>query len=153
MRKNRMTTFVGQKRFVYLAVVGIAAVSLASTLGCSAEARARRGLRSIVHEQIKQFNKYHRREIKPTVYQSKGRQRFYRTYKERVDPVKNMRRTNSIDTPFIATLRFVENTYLTDRRKTAEEAGRDSHFILSTSRKREIVYAFVGGTWKKKEIY
>ncbi|NQU09018.1 MAG: hypothetical protein HQ583_10670 [Candidatus Abyssubacteria bacterium] len=148
-----MTTFVGGKRFVYLAVVGIAAVSLASTLGCSADARARRGLKNIVYEQIKQFNKYHLREIKPTVYQSKGKQRFYRTYKERVDHVQNMRRTNSIDTPFIATLRFTENTYLTQRRDTADEAGRDSHFILSTSRKREIVYAFVGDMWKKKEIY
>lgn len=120
-------------------------------LGCSAEARAKRGLRRIAYKEINQFNKYHQRDVKPKVYESRGR--FYRIYHERINPVTNMRRTNSIDTPYISTLTFTENIYLTHRRSTKEEAARDSHFILSNPRKREILFTFVNGSWKKKEEF
>ncbi len=118
---------------------------------CSEEATAKRTLSRVRYEEIDQFNKYNQREIKPMVYESGGR--FYRVYHERTDPVVNMRRTNSLDTPFIATLNFTENLYLTKKHQEWEECNRDSHFILSNSAKREVVYAFSGGSWKKKETY
>ena len=146
-----MAALTGRKAFIGLLTAVIGAVFLVGALGCGGEAGARRGLRRVVHKEIKQFNKYHQREVKPYVYQSGGR--FYRTFKERVDARQSMRRTNSLDTPYIASLSFTEDTYLTQRRATAAEAKRDVHFILSNSSKREIVYAYVGGLWKKKETY
>lgn len=131
-------------------LAGGALVFLA-TSGCSDEARAQRSLKKIVYKEVAQFNKYHQREVKPNVYKSLGS--FYRIYHERTDPVVNMRRTNSLDTPYIATLRFTENVYLTRRHTSREDCKRDSHFILSNSNKRELVYAFAGGSWKKKEAY
>ena len=139
----------GRKECVILLAMSL--VVLIAVAGCSQEARARRGLKSVIHKEIDQFNKYHEREVKPKVYESGGR--FYRIYHERVEPVVNMRRTNSIDTPYIATLTFTENIYLTQRRADSKESKQDSHFILSNSAKREVVYTFVGGSWKKKEVY
>jgi hypothetical protein len=118
---------------------------------CSEEARAKRALNSVLHEEMGQFNKYHLREGKPKIYESGGQ--FYRVYHEREDPVPNMRRTNSIDTPYIATINFTENTYLTRKHRTWEDSHRDSHFILSNTVKREFVYTFASGSWRKKEIY
>jgi hypothetical protein len=129
----------------------ILAVTLGLTTGCSAEARAKRGLKRLVYENITQWNKYHQRDVKPNAYQSAGR--FYRVFKERVDPTENLRKTNSKTTPFVATIGFTENTYLTARHASAADAKRDSHFSLSKTRKGEVVYALVSGTWKKKEIY
>lgn len=146
-----MTVSLTRRYFLRLAVLALGTHLLFCVTGCSAKARARRGLRRVVYREIKQFNKYHRREVKPAVYISRGR--FYRTYKDRVDHVVNMRRTNSLDTPFIATLSFTENTYNTRLRAAREESAGDSHFILSRSKKREIIYAFTGGSWKRKEIY
>ncbi|RJP72771.1 MAG: hypothetical protein C4532_05390, partial [Candidatus Abyssobacteria bacterium SURF_17] len=124
---------------------------LLGVAGCSEEARAHRGLKKVVHREIGQFNKYHQREVKPNVYESGGR--FYRIYHERVDPLSNVRRTNSLDTPYIATLNFTEHVYLTKKHASMKECRTDSHFILSNTTKREIVYAFVNGSWKRKEVY
>jgi hypothetical protein len=121
------------------------------TAGCSAQARAKRALKRVVHKEIDQFNKHHQRQVKPNVYESSGQ--FYRIYHERTDPTENMRRTNSIETPYIATLVFTENIYLTRRHPTGKESKQDAHFILNSSNKREIVYTFVNGMWKKKETY
>ena len=139
------------KVFNRLMVFALGAILLAAAPGCGSEAVARRGLKRIVHKEIKQFNKFHRREVKPNVYKSGSR--FYRTYKERVDATETMRRTNSVDTPYIATLNFTENTYLTKRRNEFGEAKMDVHFIRTQSVKRQIIYAYVGGLWKKKETY
>ena len=131
--------------------VSVAVFLLVAAAGCSVEDRAQRSLKKVVHTEIKQFNKFNRTVEKPKVYQSKGK--FYRIYKERVEPVVNMRRTNSVDTPYIATLRFTEDLYLTRRHDTREDSSADAHFIHSGSRKREVLYAFVNGAWKKKEIH
>jgi len=146
-----MTAGVSQNQYVRLFLLAMGIVFVITVLGCSEEARARRTLSSVVYKEIGQFNKYHQREVKPNVYESGGR--FYRIYHERVEPVVNMRRTNSIDTPYIATLSFTENIYLTQRRADRKECKQDSHFALSNSAKREVIYAFVGGSWKKKEVY
>jgi hypothetical protein len=134
-----------------MAVLAVGLMFFLAFIGCSEEARARRGLNRVVHQEIDQFNKYNRRKIKPQEYIS-GNQ-FYRIYHEREDPVINMRRTNSIDTPYMATLNFTEHTYLTKKHSSAEECRRDSHFILSNTVKREIVFTFAGGSWRKKESY
>jgi hypothetical protein len=127
-------------------------LSLALCLtACSEEGRAKRALNSVIHEEIDQFNKYHLREVKPKIYESSGQ--FYRVYHEREDAVPNMRRTNSVDTPYIATINFTENIYLTRKHRTWEDSHRDIHFILSNSVKRELVYTFASGSWRKKEIY
>ena len=151
MRRDKMSIPDGRRALIGIAIFTICAIVLASTTGCSEDAVANRSLKKVVHTEIKQFNKHHQREIKPTVYQSGGR--FYKTFKERVDSTTNMRRTNSVDTPYIATIRFTENTYLTQRRSSSAESQKDSHFSLSGSRKGEIVYTYVGGLWRKKEIY
>jgi hypothetical protein len=127
------------------------AILLFILAACSQEVRARRTLNGVLHEEVAQFNKYHQREVKPNVYESGGR--FYRVYHERTDPVVNMRRTNSVDTPYIATVSFTENVYLTKKHPSREECRGDSHFILSNSTKREIVYAFANDSWRKKEVY
>jgi len=140
------------RRSVFIvAILAMCSLALASMTGCGEEAVAKRSLKKVVHEEIKQFNKYHQREIKSNVYQSRGG--FYRMFKERVDPETTMRRTNSVDTPYIATIRFTENTYLTLRRPTSAEAQHDSHFSLADSINSEVVYTYVGGAWRKKEIY
>lgn len=146
-----MAAFAGRRAFIRLTVVLIGAAVLTSTSGCSAEARARRGLKKVVHKEIKQWNKYYQREVKPNAYHSGGR--FYRVFKERVNPTVTMRRTNSVDTPYMATISFTESRYVTRRRATAEEAKKDVHFILSNTRKGEVIYTFVAGSWKKKEVY
>jgi len=151
MRKGKAPVFISRRVFVNSAAFIMATLLLFSTTGCSAKARASRSLKRIAYKEIKQFNKYHLREVRPNAYIS-GR-RFYRTYKERTDHVVNMRGTKSPSTPFVATLGFTENTYLTTPRASREESIRDSHFVLSESKKREIVYAFVGGLWRRKEIY
>ena len=144
-----MTERISRKRWIRSAVLAVAAVSLIAMIGCSLEAHARRSFKKIVYQETKQFNKYNKKEEKPKVYKTdKG---FYRIYKERIEPTTNMRRTNSIDTPFIATLVFTENVYVTHCRKTMTEARGDSHYILSNSSKREILYTFVDGGWKKKQ--
>ncbi len=144
-----MISMDSRKKFVllFLLLCGFAVVAA----GCSADARAKRALKRVVHKEIKQFNKYHQREIKPNVYESGGE--FYRIFHERVDPVVNMRRTNSIDTPYIATLVFEERIYLTRPHSSSKEGREDAHFILNSENKRELVYAFTGGAWKKKEVY
>lgn len=145
-----MTAGVSKKSYaLFLLAMAMGLVIVLS--GCSEEARARRGLSRVVHKEIDQFNKYYQREVKPNVYESGGR--FYRIYHERIDPVVNMRRTNSIDTPYVATVSFTENIYLTQRRADRKECKQDSHFTLSSSAKREVVYTFAGGSWKKKEVY
>jgi hypothetical protein len=141
----------GRKALIGIAIFTFCAMFLLSLTGCSEEAVASRSLKKVVRTEIKQFNKYHQREIKSNVFQSGGK--FYRTFKERVDSTTSMRRTNSVDTPYIATIRFTENTYLTQRRSSSVESQKDSHFSLSHSRNGEIVYAYVGGLWRKKEIY
>lgn len=144
-----MTERINRKRWIRSAVLAMAAVSLIAMIGCSLEAYARRSFKKIVYKEIKQFNKYNIKEEKPKVYKTgKG---FYRIYKERIEPTTNMRRTNSIDTPFIATLVFTENVYATRRQKTMAEARGNSHYILSNSSKREILYTFVDGGWKRKQ--
>lgn len=145
----RRSSYHRARRGLMLALVGTTFLLLVA--GCSEQARAKRMLNRVVHQEIDQFNKYHQREIKPKVYESAGR--FYRVYHERVDPVVNMRRTNSVDTPYIATVGFTENLYLTRKHQSSEESRSDSHFILSNSSKREIVYTFAGGSWRKKEVY
>ncbi len=142
---------MGAKRHISLFLLAMVVVFAIAASGCSEEARARRSFSSVVHKEINQFNKYYEREVKPNVYESGGR--FYRIYHERVDPVVNMRRTNSLDTPYIATLNFTENVYTTQRRGDRKESKQDSHFTLSSSDKREVVYTFVGGSWKRKEVY
>jgi len=134
-----------------IAVLTAGLMLLLAFIGCSEEARAKHSLNRVVHQEIDQFNKYNRREVKPKLYIS-GNQ-FYRIYREREDPVANMRRTNSIDTPYMATLNFTEHTYLTKKHSTQKECRSDSHFILSNSVKRELVYTFAGGSWRKKESY
>ena len=146
-----MAVPTGRKACIRFALLATCVVFLASTFGCSPESRARRSLKRLAHKEIKQFNKYHLREVKPSIYISGDR--FYRTYHERVDPIVNMRRTNSIDTPYIATISFVENIYLTRRHTNRKDCAGDNHYILSNSAKREIIYAFVNGLWKKKETY
>lgn len=146
-----MAVPAGRKEFVGFTLFLLCAALLAAPVACSPESRARRGLKKIVHQEIKQFNKHHLKEIKPKIYISG--QRFYRTYHERVDPVVNMRRTNSIDTPYVATISFTENVYLTRRHTSSTDCAGDSHYILSRSSRREIIYAFVNGLWKKKETY
>lgn len=146
-----MTVPAGRKEFVRFTLFVVCATLLAAPLACSPEARARRSLKKVVYKEIKQFNKYHLREVKPKIYLSG--QRFYRTYHERIDPVVNMRRTNSIDTPYVATISFTENIYLTRRHTSGKDCAGDSHYILSRSSRREIIYAFVNGLWKKKETY
>jgi hypothetical protein len=125
----------------------IAAITIT---GCGQEAVANRSLNKVVHEEIRQFNKYNQRN-KSRVYQSAGR--FYKTFKERTDYTTDMRKTNAIDTPFIATLKFTEHTYVTTRRANSVEAQRDGHFSLERSMESEVVYTYVGGMWRKKEIY
>jgi len=149
MRASEMTERIDRKRWMRSAVLAVAAVSLIAMIGCSLEAHARRSLRKIVYKETKQFNKYNIKEEKPKVY--KTDRGFYRIYKERIEPTTNMRRTNSIDTPFIATLVFTENVYVTHRHKAMAEARADSHYILSNSSKREILYTFVDGGWKRKQ--
>ncbi len=134
-----------------LNLIALFMLLLFAVSGCSEESRARYALKKIVHKEIDQFNKYHQREVKPKTYETVGG--FYRIYHQRVDPVVNMRRTNSVDTPYVATIRFTEDIYLTRKRSTREETQRDIHFILSNSSKRELVYAYVGGSWKRKEVY
>ncbi len=146
-----MASLADRRRRIQSAFLAMGTVFLIVALGCSVDARARRSFKKVVHKEIKQFNKYHKGEVKPNVYQSD--RRFYRIYHERVEPVINMRRTNSIDTPYIATLGFTENIYRTRRRATQKEARQDVHFILANASKREVVYAFAGGSWKKKETY
>jgi hypothetical protein len=133
------------------AILLIGALALASFVGCGAEARAERSLKSIVHEEIRQFNKYHQRVVKRNVYQSAGG--FYRVFKERVEPTVTMRKTNSPNTPFVGTIAFTEDTYLTTLRSASAAAQKDAHFSLSKSAKSEVVYAYVGGRWRKKEVY
>lgn len=147
-----MISLMGKRRMTVAASCLVASIGIMAIIaGCSAEDRARRSLKKVVYEQINQFNKYHQREIKPKVYESAGQ--FYRVYHERVDPDISMRRTNSIDTPYIATLRFTENVYLTKRHPSMKEGALDVHFILSGSSTREVIYAYVNGVWKKKETY
>ena len=146
-----MAVLAGRKEFVRFALFAMCAIFLVGTLGCSVESRARGSLKKVVHREIKQFNKYHLREVKPNIYLSGDR--FYRTYHERVDPVVNMRRTNSLDTPYIATISFLENIYLTHRHTSRKDCAGDNHYILSHSSRREIIYAFVNGLWKRKETY
>lgn len=134
-----------------IAVLVAGLMLLLMFIGCSEEARAKRSLNQVVHQEIDQFNKYNRRKVKPEPFIS-GNQ-FYRIYREREDPVVNMRRTNSIDTPYMATVNFTEHTYLTKKHPKADECRHDSHFILSNSEKRELVYTFAGGSWRKKESY
>ncbi|MBI5117337.1 hypothetical protein HZA56_12750 [Candidatus Poribacteria bacterium] len=143
-----MISMDSRRSFVRLIVLLCA---LAVTGGCSLQARAHRSLKNVVHKEVEQFNKYHQRQVKPNVYESGGQ--FYRIYHERTDPTVTMRRTNSIDTPYIATLVFTENIYLTRRHPTGKESKQDVHFILNSSNKREIVYTFVNGMWKRKETY
>jgi len=146
-----MTVPAARKRFIRCALLLMCAACIATALGCSPESRARRSLKRVTHEEIKQFNKYHLDEVKPNSYISGDR--FYRTYHDRVDPVVTMRRTNSIDTPYLATISFIENIYLTRRHTSRKECAADNHYILSSSSKREIIYAFVNSQWKKKETY
>ncbi len=146
-----MATLASRRECARLALLAVGLALLIVAPGCSAEARARRSLKKVEYREINQFNKYHQRKVKPKVYESGGG--FYRTYHERVDPVLNMRRTNSIDTPYVATLSFTENIYRTRRRSTMKESRRDSHYILASTNKREIVYTFAGGSWKRKEVY
>jgi len=129
----------------------LAVMLVVSVSACSEESRAQRGLKKVVHEELKQWNKYYRREVRDQVYQSRGR--FYRTFKERVDPLVTMRRTNSVDTPYIVTISFTENSYVTKPKAAAREAATDSHFVLQNTRKSEVIYTFSLGTWKKKEVY
>ena len=129
----------------------IGALALTSFVGCGAEARAERSLKAIVHEEIKQFNKYHQRVVKRKVYQSVGG--FYRVFEERGETTVTMRKTNSPTTPFVATIAFTEDTYLTPLRSGSVEAQKESHFSLSKSVDSEVVYTYVGGRWRKKEIY
>ena len=136
---------------VRVAILSIGALALASLAGCSAEARAERSLKSVVHEEIKQFNKYHKRKVKSNVYQSTGG--FYRVFKERGEPKVTMRKTNSLTTPFVATIAFTEDTYLTGLSSDSATAQKSAHFSLSKSAKSEVVYAYVGGRWRKKEVY
>lgn len=149
MRASEMTERIGRNYWMRSAVLAVGVASLIAMIGCSLEAHARRSFKKIVYQEIKQFNKYNRKEEKPRAY--KTDEGFYRIYKERIEPTTNMRRTNSIDTPFIATLVFTENVYVTHRHKTMTEARGDSHYILSDSSKREILYTFVDGGWKKKQ--
>ncbi|UCD57047.1 MAG: hypothetical protein JSV16_14725 [Candidatus Hydrogenedentota bacterium] len=146
-----MAAFMRRERFERLALLFVGVAFVITTVGCSDDARARRSFKRVVYKEIKQFNKYHQREVRPHVYESDGR--FYRVYHERVDSVVNMRRTNSLDTPYIATLSFTENVYLTRRRPSRQDSKRDGHFILSSSSRREMIYAFVHGLWRKKEEY
>ncbi|GAB4343067.1 MAG: hypothetical protein Kow0099_21140 [Candidatus Abyssubacteria bacterium] len=142
----------GQRRTALLvSFLTLSVAAMAVITGCSAEDRARRSLKKVEYKEINQFNKYYQREVKPKVFESQGQ--FYRVYHERVDPHVTMRRTNSIDTPYIATVRFTENIYLTKRHPTMKEGIQDTHFILSGSSIREIIYAYVNGEWKKKETY
>jgi hypothetical protein len=138
-------------RRVQGAILLTVVLALASFAGCSAEARAERSLKKVVHEEIKQFNKYHKREIRHNVYQSTGG--FYRVFKERVEPTITMRKTNSPGTPFVATVAFTEDTYLTELSSDSVTAQRSAHFALSKSAKSEVVYTYVGGRWRKKEVY
>ncbi len=140
-----------RKKYVRLMILSLGVTCLAAMAGCGGEASARRGLKRVVYREIKQFNRYHQREVKSNVYQSGGR--FYKTFKEREDSRYSMRRTNSVGTPYVATLSFTENTYLTQRRTVYAEAKKDGHFSLAHSGKREIIYAYIGGLWKKKETY
>ncbi len=133
------------------AILLIGALALASSVGCGAKARAERGLKKVVHTEIRQFNKYHQREIKSNVYQSVGG--FYRVFKERGEATVTMRKTNSPGTPFVATIAFTEDTYLTQLHAGSVEAQMDAYFSLSKSKKSEVVYTYVGGMWRKKEIY
>ena len=151
MRKDNAFVPAVRRRLVRTAAVVTMTAFLASVFGCSSETLARRSLRKVGHREINQFNKYHQREVRPKVYIS-GMQ-FYRIYHERVDPKMNMRRTKSADIPFVATISFTENIYLTPRRDNGEDSKTDSHFVLSKSKKREIVYTFVDGSWRRKEIY
>ena len=146
-----MATHYGRRVLLGMPIVIMLTIAFISITGCSEEAIANRSLKKVVHSEIKQFNKYHQREIKPKVYQSGAR--FYRTFKERVDATTSMRRTNSVATPYIATIRFTENTYVTQRRSASVESQHDSHFSLSNSRNGELVYTYVGGMWRKKEVY
>jgi competence CoiA-like predicted nuclease len=141
----------GRPASVHIAMFAICAMVLASVTGCSEEAVAKRSLKKVVHQEIKQFNKYNQREVKLKIYQSGGR--FYRAYKERVDSTTSMRRTNAVDTPYIATIRYTENTYLTQRHSTYAESKKDTHFSLSGTRQGEIIFTYVDGLWRKKEIY
>ncbi|RJP25085.1 MAG: hypothetical protein C4520_02925 [Candidatus Abyssobacteria bacterium SURF_5] len=140
-----------RRRFFVVVPSLLAIHFLLSFSACSEEDRAKRALDQVLREEINQFNKYHQREIKVKVYESGGR--YYRVYHEREEPTVNMRRTNSVDTPYIATVSFKENIYLTRKSATREDCRKDSHFLLSDSSKREIVYAFAGGSWRKKEVY
>ena len=151
MRISKEAVSISRRAFLSAAFLIVTAVFLFSASGCSTRARAQRSLKRVVYEQINQFNKYHLREVRPKAYIS-GR-RFYRTYKERIDHEVKMRSMKSPKTPFIATLSFTENTYLTTPRAKREDAIEDSHFVLSESKKREIVYAFVGGIWRRKQTY
>ena len=135
--------------WLFLLLTGIGC--LLGLSACGEESRAKRALNRVLHEEVKQFNTYHQREVKPSIYESGGR--YYRVYHERTDPVVNMRRTNSIDTPYIATINFTENVYLTKKHASREGCSRDGHFILSNTSKREMVYAFANGSWRKKEAY
>ncbi len=140
-----------RRAFTRAVVLSIGALAMMSAAGCSAQARAERGLKEVVHREIRQFNKYHQRKVKPNVYQTIGG--FYKVFKERVKPVISMRQTNSPRTPFVATLAFTEDTYLTQIHPGSVDAQRDAHFSLSTSKESEVVYTYVGGMWRKKEIY
>jgi hypothetical protein len=140
-----------RKAISFVPIVIILTIVSISATGCSEEAVANRSLKKVIHAEIKQFNRYHQREVKRNVYQSNGR--FYRTFKERIDATTSMRRTNAVETPYIATIKFTENTYVTQRRAASVESQRDSHFSLSSSRKGELVYTYVGGLWRKKEVY
>jgi hypothetical protein len=146
-----MTLCASRKWYVDIVILIASMYLLAAASGCSEEARARRSLKHVVHKEIDQFNKYHKREVKPEVFTGGGK--CYRTYKERVEPVVSMRRTNSVDTPYLTTIAFTENLYLTRQRTDPAECKKDSHFILSSSDRREIIYAFSGGMWHRKEVY
>lgn len=149
-RGSKAVIHFGQRALIYVPVAAILAIATVSVAGCSEEAVASRSLQKVVHEEIKQFNKYHQRE-KYRVYQSAGR--FYKAFKERTDYSTDIRRTNAVDTPFIATLKFTENTYVTTRRAGSVDAQKDSYFSLVKSESSEVVYTYVGGMWRKKEIY
>ncbi len=146
-----MVVVAAKRNPEYYAVLLFCIVVCISSAGCGKEARARRGLKKAVHENIEQWNKYYQQEVKPNVYQSAGQ--FYKVFKERVDPEVEMRSTNSAVTPFVASIGFTENTYLTGLHSSYAGARDDPHFSLSKSKQGEVIYTFVGGAWKKKEIY